>query len=87
MSSWTSARRKTTTSSVNIDANTKRAGEQHSSSSESQHFHHHAGELHFKIDAAHDRTIVQGDVNGDGKADLQILLAGQHVLHATDFIL
>ena len=70
-----------------FDANTKRAGEQHFRFIGSQHFHHHAGELRFKIDAVHDRTIVQGDVNGDGKADLQILLAGQHVLELTNFLL
>jgi len=71
----------------NLDANTKRPGEQSFKFIGMRQFHHHAGELRFKIDAAHDRTIVQGDVNGDGKADLQILLAGLHALHATDFIL
>ena len=33
------------------------------------------------------QTIVQGDVNGDGKADFKIILTGVHDLHAGDFIL
>jgi hypothetical protein len=53
----------------------------------SHKFHHRDGELRFKIDVAHDSTIVQGDVNGDGRADLEIELTGKWVLHATDFIL
>jgi Ca2+-binding RTX toxin-like protein len=56
-----------------------------------QHFHHKAGELRFfKHDTAaiiNDKTIVQGDVNGDGKADFEIELSGLHVLTATDFFL
>ena len=48
-------------------------------------FHHKAGELHFKIDAAHDRTIIQGDVNGDGRADFEIELRGQKVLLEGNF--
>lgn len=48
-------------------------------------FHHKAGELHFKIDAAHDRTIIQGDVNGDGRADFEIELRGQKVLAEGNF--
>jgi hypothetical protein len=71
----------------NLDANTKKPDQQHFKFIGSQQFHHHAGELRFKIDAAHDRTIVQGDVNGDGRADLQIELAGQHVLELTNFLL
>jgi Ca2+-binding RTX toxin-like protein len=37
-------------------------------------------------DAANNRTIVQGDVNGDGIADFQIELTGQHNLTASDFL-
>ena len=54
-------------------------------------FHNHKGELHAtKINApgrAHDVTIIEGDVNGDGAADFQIALTG--LLHITkaDFIL
>jgi hypothetical protein len=33
-----------------------------------------------------DRTIVQGDVNGDGKADFEIELVGLHVLTTDEFI-
>jgi Ca2+-binding RTX toxin-like protein len=52
-----------------------------------QGFHHKAGELRYKINAANDVTLVQGDVNGDGKADFEIELSGQNVLHSTDFFL
>jgi hypothetical protein len=54
-------------------------------------FHHKAGELHFikqnPAGHAHDKTLVEGDINGDGKADFQIELKGLHTLHAGDFIL
>jgi Ca2+-binding RTX toxin-like protein len=50
-------------------------------------FHHKAGELHYKIDAAHDRVIIQGDVNGDGKADFEIELSGLQQLQPGDFSL
>lgn len=36
---------------------------------------------------AHDKTIIYGDVNGDGKADFQIELKGLFALHPSDFIL
>ena len=49
------------------------------------------GELHaFKINlpgTAHDMTIVEGDVNGDGAADFQIALTGLIGLTKADFIL
>ena len=51
----------------------------------------HAGELHaVRINqpgTLHDRTIVEGDVNGDGVADIQIVLIGLVQLTAKDFIL
>lgn len=56
-----------------------------------QHFQHKAGELHYiKHNApgtAHDKTIVEGDVNGDGRADFQIVLLGLHKLHGGDLLL
>ena len=54
-------------------------------------FHHVKGELHdFKINnpgKAHDYTIVEGNVNGDGNADFQIALKGLIALTKGDFIL
>ena len=54
-----------------------------------QHFHHKEGELRFTVDTAHDRTIIQGDVNGDAKADIEIELTGTFsgidALHAFHF--
>jgi hypothetical protein len=49
-------------------------------------FTHTAGELRQAV-AANGNTIISGDVTGDGRADFQILLAGTHVLSATDFVL
>jgi serralysin len=49
------------------------------------------GKLKFYfIDAAgtsNDKTIVHGDVNGDGCPEFQIELSGLHILTASDFIL
>ncbi len=49
------------------------------------------GQLHwFQINAAgtaSDKTIVEGDINGDKRADFQIELTGLKVLTAGDFIL
>ena len=36
---------------------------------------------------AHDRTIVEADINGDGAADIQIVLTGLIHLSARDFVL
>jgi hypothetical protein len=44
----------------------------------------HVGELRFTSGS---KTVISGDVNGDGKADFQIELAGRHSLAASDFIL
>jgi hypothetical protein len=48
-------------------------------------FTHTAGELQAK--AFGDKTLVSGDVDGNGKADFQILLSGSVALQATDFLL
>jgi Ca2+-binding RTX toxin-like protein len=54
-------------------------------------FSRRAGELHaVKINhtgTANDKTIVEGDVNGDGRADFQIELKGLIALTAADFVL
>ncbi|MEZ5924862.1 MAG: calcium-binding protein [Hyphomicrobiaceae bacterium] len=50
-----------------------------------------SGQLHwYQINAAgtvNDKTIVEGDINGDKKADFQIELTGLKVLTAADFVL
>jgi len=54
-----------------------------------QDFHRSAGELRFETQnlagKVHDRTIIQGDANGDGRADFEIELVGLHNLHKGDF--
>lgn len=54
-------------------------------------FHDRAGELHaVRIDksgSSKDLTLIEGDINGDGKADFQIALKGLHTLTAGDFAL
>jgi hypothetical protein len=54
-------------------------------------FGREAGELRYKLvnlaGTRNDTTIVQGDINGDGKADFEIILAGLKALKETDFIL
>jgi Ca2+-binding RTX toxin-like protein len=54
-------------------------------------FHHKAGELHYvvtnKPGTAHDKVIVEGDIDGNGKADFQIQLSHITKLGAGDFVL
>ncbi len=54
-------------------------------------FHKTAGELRFQMlnptGAANDKTIVEGDINGDGRADFQIELTGLIGLTKADFLL
>jgi Ca2+-binding RTX toxin-like protein len=50
-----------------------------------------AGQLHIVLQnfagTANDKTIVEGDLNGDRVADFQIQLTGLHSLTAADFVL
>ncbi len=50
-------------------------------------FHHRAGELQVKYNAARDVGIVSGDLNGDAKADFQIEVHSESALLKTDFVL
>ncbi|MEZ5774975.1 MAG: leishmanolysin-related zinc metalloendopeptidase [Hyphomicrobiaceae bacterium] len=68
-----------------IDANTKIGGNQAFRFIAKQPFHHKAGELHYTKAGAN--VIVAGDVNGDAKADFEILVKGVAVLSAGDFLL
>jgi Ca2+-binding RTX toxin-like protein len=74
-----------------IDASHKIAGDQAFHFIGTHAFNHIAGELHvIKIDnggTAHDSTIIEGEVNGDGKADFEIQLKGLVSLTKADFIL
>lgn len=68
-----------------IDASTRKAGNQTFKFIGTNGFHKVAGELHY-IKAA-GKVIVEGDTNGDGRADFQIELLGVKTLSAGDFIL
>lgn len=68
-----------------IDANSLRAGNQHFRFVDK--FHHKAGELDVKQDLVHGTTIVQGDIDGNGRADFQIELTGLLTLSKLDFVL
>jgi Ca2+-binding RTX toxin-like protein len=48
-------------------------------------FHHVKGELHYAQKGGH--TYVEGDTNGDGKADFSIDLVGKIALTKVDFVL
>jgi hypothetical protein len=72
-----------------IDANIHKHGNQNFTFIKAQHFHHKAGELHF---VKHGTFVtMEGDTNGDGKADFQIdvhnLANNFHCLAAGDFAL
>jgi serralysin len=74
-----------------IDANAKKGHDQAFKFIGGKDFHHVAAELHFtKVNypgKAHDTTLVEGDVNGDGRADFQIELKGLISLTKGDFVL
>ena len=67
-----------------IDANTTLAGDQAFSWAGGA-FSHHAGQL-IEITKP-GGFLIEGDVNGDGKADFAILVSGTTPLAATDLIL
>jgi Ca2+-binding RTX toxin-like protein len=68
-----------------IDADTGLANDQAFSFIGAGAFSHTAGELQAKAFGAN--TLVSGDVDGNGKADFQILLSGSVALQAADFLL
>lgn len=68
-----------------MDANTKLINDQAFKYIGDAAFTHHRGELH-EIQLA-SKTFVEGDTNGDGKADFQIELTGHLHLVKADFIL
>jgi Ca2+-binding RTX toxin-like protein len=69
----------------NIDAKSKTYGNQKFKFIGSHNFDHKAGELHFIKKAGF--VLVEGDVNGDGRADFQIEVHGVHKVSGGDFIL
>lgn len=68
-----------------IDARSKVAGNQAFKWIGKQDFHNKAGELH--VYKAGSNMILEGDINGDGKADFQIQLEHLAALARTDIIL
>jgi Ca2+-binding RTX toxin-like protein len=68
-----------------IDANKKAAGDQAFTLGGSA-FTNTAGEL-IQYDDGHGHTVLAGDANGDGVADIQILLSGNPTLTTSDFAL
>jgi serralysin len=74
-----------------IDANALASGDQAFSWRGERGFSGAAGELRYVRDnnpgQANDRTIIEGDVNGDRIADFQIELTGLHRLTDHDFLL
>jgi D-alanyl-D-alanine carboxypeptidase len=74
-----------------IDANSQRRGDQGFHFVGEAGFFGKAGELHFiladEAGTASDRTLVEGDINGDRIADFQIEITGLHHLGCGDFVL
>lgn len=71
-----------------IDANTKLSGNQDFTflAADGASFTKKAGELAWHTDAAKNRTVVQGDIDGDGIHDFELELRGQVSLKAGDFV-
>jgi Ca2+-binding RTX toxin-like protein len=70
---------------IGIDAKSTVGGNQAFRFIGAQAFHDRAGELRFKAVAAQELVIIQGDVNGDGRADFEIKVNGVTTLNAADF--
>jgi serralysin len=74
-----------------IDANALRAGNQAFAFIGDSAFTGEAGQLRFELgtysDGVSPITIVSGDTDGDGMADFEVQIWGQHPLTAGDFIL
>ncbi|MBD9375671.1 calcium-binding protein [Rhizobium sp. ARZ01] len=68
-----------------IDASTKSGGDQAFTFIGAEKFHKKAGELRFEKKSGD--TFIQGDVNGDGKADFSIMLDLSLTMSKSDFIL
>ncbi len=68
-----------------IDANTRLSGDQAFRFIGTQGFHAKAGELHTRATAS--GLILEGDINGDGRADFQIDVATQKYMITADFVL
>jgi trimeric autotransporter adhesin len=74
-----------------IDASTKVAGNNGFKFIGTANYHKLAGELrYFQSNVAgtvNDKTLITGDINGDGLSDFQIELTGLKTLTAADFVL
>ena len=74
-----------------IDASKKSVGNQNFKFIGTAAFHKKAGQLHYVKEnpsgTSLDKTIISGDVNGDGKADFLVELTGLKTLTSSDFIL
>ena len=70
-----------------VDADTLAAGNQAFRFIGAAGFSGQAGELRFSSDTTHNRTLIQIDVDGNGRTDMQIELTGLIALTAGDFIL
>ena len=70
-----------------IDANSALVGNQTFAFIGTGAFTNVAGQLRVNAAPSFATTIVEGDVDGDGQADFQIMLHGNLILAATDFFL
>lgn len=74
-----------------IDASTEAGGNQAFTFIARSAFNGTAGQLHYKLENnagfLNDKTIIEGDINGDRRADFQIELTGLKTLVAADFVL